>query len=382
MKSNTPSKIKVPFFSHLISRDDKNAVADALNSKLLTDGPILRKFEDEFARFTNSRYAIGTSNATSSLYLALKSIGIKKGDEVIVPNITFVATANSVLQTGATPILADVDYDTMNISHHEIIKKVTSRTKAIIPVHFAGRPCNMDEILKISRKHKLKIIEDCAHAIGTKYKEKHVGNFGDIGCFSFYPTKNITTIEGGMVITNSKRIAEYIRASRNHGINRNLMQRYSKGRPWEYDVKEFGHNFRLDEIRSALGISQLKRIEQINKRRRVIYEFYNKNLSDIQGFILPSESSIETNSYHLYVTKVTERCKKTRDQLYEELLRYGIQTTVHYKPLNYFTIFKNNKGKFDISKLLYKQVLSLPFYPNISKSQLHYVVDSIHDILS
>jgi len=381
--SDTLSKIKVPFFSHLISRSDKNAIINALNSNLLTDGPILRKFEAEFAKFTDSNYAVGTSNATTSLHLALKSIGIKKGDEVIVPNITFIATANAVLQAGATPILADVEYDTMNISGHEILKKITSRTRAVIPVHFAGRPCNMDEIVEIGRKRDLKIIEDCAHAIGTKYRDKHVGNFGEIGCFSFYPTKNITTIEGGMIITNSKKIAEYIRTSRNHGINRNLVQRYSKGKPWEYDVRDFGYNFRLDEIRASLGISQLKRIDEINKRRKQIYDFYNKYLVDIKGMILPSEYNVETNSYHLYVIKITKQCKKTRDQVYRELLRHGIQTTVHYKPLNYFTMFKKNgKDRFDISRILYRQILSLPFYPSMSETQLNHVVKSLHKILS
>ena len=365
-------KVKVPFFSHSITNDDKKSISRALDSNLLTDGPILRQFEQKFAEFTDATHAVGTSNATSALYLALRSVGIREGDEVIIPNITFVATANAVLQTGAKPILADVDYETMNISHSEIIKKINKKTRAIIPVHLAGKSCDMETILKIAKRFRLKIIEDCAHAIGTKYKNKHVGTFGDVGCFSFYPTKNMTTIEGGMAITNSEKIAEYIRVARNHGINRNLMQRYSKKKPWEYDVKEVGYNFRLDEIRSALGLSQLKRIDHINKQRRQIYEFYNRHLRKISGIALPSDSNIETNSHHLYIIKITESCKISRDEMYEGLLKHGIQTTIHYKPLNHFTVLKkeSSKSSFPNSEILYKQCLSLPFYPGISKTQL------------
>ena len=376
------TKIRVPFFSHSITNDDKKSISRALDSNLLTDGPILRQFEQKFAEFTDATHAVGTSNATSALYLALRSVGIREGDEVIIPNITFVATANAVLQTGAKPILADVDYETMNISHSEIIKKINKKTRAIIPVHLAGKSCDMETILKIAKRFRLKIIEDCAHAIGTKYKNKHVGTFGDVGCFSFYPTKNITTIEGGMAITNSEKIAEYIRVARNHGINRNLMQRYSKRKPWEYDVKEVGYNFRLDEIRSALGLSQLKRIGRINKERRQIYEFYNMHLRKITGIALPSDSNTETNSHHLYIIKVTENCKITRDEMYEGLLKNGIQTTIHYKPLNHFTVLKkeSSKSSFPNSEILYKQCLSLPFYPGISKRQLEYVIDVIRKI--
>ena len=376
------TKIRVPFFSHSITNDDKKSISRALDSNLLTDGPILRQFEQKFAEFTDATHAVGTSNATSALYLALRSVGIREGDEVIIPNITFVATANAVLQTGAKPILADVDYETMNISHSEIIKKINKKTRAIIPVHLAGKSCDMETILKIAKRFRLKIIEDCAHAIGTKYKNKHVGTFGDVGCFSFYPTKNMTTIEGGMAITNSEKIAEYIRVARNHGINRNLMQRYSKKKPWEYDVKEVGYNFRLDEIRSALGLSQLKRIDHINKQRRQIYEFYNRHLRKIRGIALPSDSNIETNSHHLYIIKITESCKISRDEMYEGLLKHGIQTTIHYKPLNHFTVLKkeSSKSSFPNSEILYKQCLSLPFYPGISKTQLEYVIKTLHKL--
>ena len=196
-------KNNISFFKPWITKEDKKAVMDALDNSLLTDGPILREFENKFAKFTNAKYAIGVSNATSALFLSLKALGIGKGDEIIIPDITFVATANAVLQTGATPIFADVEKNSMNISTKSIIKNITSKTKGIIPVHFAGRVCDMKNISKIAKKNNIVVIEDCAHAIGARLNKKHVGTFGNVGCFSFYPTKNITTIEGGMIITNS-----------------------------------------------------------------------------------------------------------------------------------------------------------------------------------
>jgi len=243
----------VPFVVPNIELSDKRAIEKALKSNLLTDGPILRKFEKAFSKFTGSKYAIGVSNATSALHLSLKSLGIGKGDEVIIPNITFVATANVVLYTGATPVLVDVNNDDINISIKSIEKSITKKTKAIIPVHFAGKSCDMFSIQKLAKKYHLEIIEDCAHAIGTKFNKTHVGNFGKTGCFSFYPTKNLTTFEGGMVITNSKTIALKIRRMRNHGIDKSLKERFSDGYPWDFDVSELGYNFRLDEIRSSLG---------------------------------------------------------------------------------------------------------------------------------
>ena len=223
----------VPFFEPYLDAQDKSEISKALSSTYLTNGPKLDDFEQKFKKFTGSKFAVGVSNATSALHLSLKALDIKKGDEVIVPNLTFVATANSVLASGATPVIADVEEDTMNISPKSIMKNLSKKTKAIIPVHFAGVSCDMLSISKIAKKNSLKIIEDCAHGIGTFFGKKHVGNFGQVGCFSFYPTKNITTIEGGMIITNNKKIANFIKLSRNHGISRTLLDRYSSGFPWE-----------------------------------------------------------------------------------------------------------------------------------------------------
>ena len=269
-------KNSVPFFKPQLLEEDKKAILKSLNSSMLTNGPVVNEFEKKFAKFTKSKYAVAVSNATSALHLSLMSLDIGKGDEVIMPDLTFIATANSVLMTGATPVLADVTPDTFQISIDSIKKSITKKTKAILPVHLYGKSCDMNSIQKIAKKNNLKIIEDCAHAIGTKYKNKHVGTFGDTGCFSFYPSKNITTFEGGMIITNSKKLDENLRMGRNHGINRTLKDRYSSKYPWEYDIKQYGYNYRLDEIRSTLGINQLKRINKINNSRRNAFKYYCK----------------------------------------------------------------------------------------------------------
>lgn len=377
------SSIKVPFFAPWITRDDKKAVLGSLNAPLLTDGPKLREFEKAFCKFTGAKFAIGVSNATSALHLSLKALGIGKGDEVIVPDMTFVATANAVVHTGATPVLVDVEKDDMNISIESIERNLTSKTRAILPVHFAGKVCNIKEIMRIARSNKLLVIEDCAHAIGARFEGKHVGNFGNVGCFSFYPTKNITTIEGGMVITNSSKIAKYVMSARNHGITKSLSQRYSKGKPWEYDILESGYNFRLDEVRASLGLSQLKRIRKLNLMRRKAFQYYNSKLQKIDGIITPKLGEAEDNVFHLYIAKIQSR-KVTRDKMFKKLLQSGIRTSVHYKPLHEFSVFSDKVNKnenLNNSKSAYNEIISLPFYPNITKKQQNLVVNSINEIM-
>jgi len=371
------SNIKIPLFSPSITREDKKSIENILNNQILTGGPTLEKFEKMFAKFTGAKYAIGVSNATSALFLSLKSIGIKKDDEVIIPDMTFVATANAVIHAGGKPVLIDVNLDDMNISVEEIKKAITKKTKAILPVHFAGKACDMKKIKKIAKENNLYLIEDCAHAIGTFVNKKHVGTFGEAGCFSFYPTKNITTIEGGMIITNSKKIVEKIKNYRNHGITKTLSQRYSLGKPWEYDVVEPGYNFRLDEVRSGLGISQLKRIKKMNARRKSIFNYYNKNLSKINGIKIPIKAW-GTDSHHLYIIRVKKNFSLYRDQLFEKLSKEGISTTLHYKPLHLFSAYKKyKKANLKNSIQLFDEILSLPFFPDITKNQQNKVIKSI-----
>jgi dTDP-4-amino-4,6-dideoxygalactose transaminase len=371
--------IKVPFFIPQITREDKISMNKALDAPMLTDGPRLREFESLFAKFTGAKYAVGVSNATSALHLSLKAAGISKGDEVIIPDLTFVATANAVLLCDATPVLADVN-DDLNISVGSIKKSLTSRTKAILPVHMAGKAADMHIITKIARSNGLVLIEDCAHAIGARIGAKHVGTFGDAGCFSFYPTKNITTIEGGMVITNSRSIARYVMTARSHGITRTLSQRYAVGKPWDYDVIEPGYNYRLDEIRSTLGISQLKRIKDLNLARRRACEYYNSKLAKIKGVITPKITQKNDNAFHLYIIRIQKEYGLSRDELFKKLLKFGIRTSVHYKPLHEFTAYKK-KGKtltqLTNVKKIYREMISLPLYPHITKHEQDLVIECI-----
>ena len=372
--------IKVPFVLPEITNEDKRAILAALDQNLLTDGPKLKEFENKFAKFTGARYAIGVSNATAALQLSLKAIGIGKGDEVIVPDLTFVASINAILFTGATPVIVDIDKEDYNVSIDSIKKSLTKKTKAVMPVHFAGKSCKMREIQIIARKNKLKIIEDCAHAIGGKLNKKHVGTFGDTGCFSFYPTKNLTTFEGGMVITNSKKISESIKTLRNHGITKSYQDRFTKGKPWEYDVSIPGYNYRLDEIRAALGISQLKRITQNNLKRKKAALYYNSKLKNNKSVIIPKILKDEDQACHLYVLRFKKQGKFSRDDLFTKLLKNGIRSSVHYKPLHTFTAYKKNAKIFDNlinSKQIYKEIISLPLYPQITRKQQDLVLKNL-----
>ncbi len=380
MRNNS---IKIPFFLPYVDSKDITEIKKAASSVFLTNGPNLDAFEQKFKKFTKSKYAVGVSNATAALYLSLKALGIKKNDEVIIPDFTFAATANSVLQAGATPVLADIDEETLNISTESIVKNISRKTKAIIPVHLAGTSCDMQKIMKIARSNSLKVVEDCAHGIGTSYNKKHVGNFGNTGCFSFYPTKNLTTIEGGMVITNAKKIADFIQLARNHGMSRSLMSRYSSGKPWEYDIKDIGYNYRLDEIRSALGISQLQKLRTLNKKRLVAFLHYNKGLKNIPGLIIPNEKNFRNNSCHLYIIRITADAKISRDKLFYSLQKKGIGSSVHYKPLHEFTLFRKkgiSRNSLSVSKIIYKEILSLPMYPQLTRSSQDYVIKSIKNI--
>jgi dTDP-4-amino-4,6-dideoxygalactose transaminase len=244
----------------------------------------------------------------------------------------------------------------------------------------AGRAAEMHAITKIARSKGLVLIEDCAHAIGARVGSKHVGTFGDAGCFSFYPTKNITTIEGGMIITNSKPIARYVMTARSHGITRTLSQRYAAGKPWDYDVIEPGYNYRLDEIRSALGISQLKRLKDLNLARRRACEYYNSKLGKIRGIVTPEITQKNDNVFHLYIIRVQKEYGLPRDELFKKLLKSGIRSSVHYKPLHEFTAYRR-KGKIFAQltnvKRIYREIISLPMYPQITKREQDLVIECI-----
>ena len=363
------SKIKFPAYEPWISKEDKKIVNKALSQSMLTLGPQLEKFESDFCKYSNSKYAIAVSNCTAALHLSLMALGIKKNDEVIIPDLTFVADANAILACNAKPVITDINKENFFLSISNIKKNITKKTKAIIPVHIYGQVCNIDEILDVAKDNNLKVIEDCAHAVGTFHKSKHVGTLGSTGCFSFYPTKNITTAEGGMVITNSKQIAEKVRQLRSHGMTKSLQNRYSSEYPWIFDILQPGYNYRLDEIRAALGITQLKRIKKINDLRKKASMYYHKNLQNIPGIILPDMVNNRTHSYHLYTIRVTNPYKLSRNQLFKKLKNNGIRTTVYWMPIHKYTAYQKFAKKSNVinTTKIYDEILALPLFPNISK---------------
>ena len=373
------SKIKFPAYEPWISGDDKKIINKTLSQSMLTLGPQLEKFEADFCKYSKSKYAVAVSNCTAALHLSLMALGIGKDDEVIIPDLTFVADANAVLACNAKPVVADINKENFFLSISNVKKNITKKTKAIIPVHIYGQVCNIEEILDLARDYNLKVIEDCAHAVGTFHKSKHVGTLGNTGCFSFYPTKNITTAEGGMITTNSKKIAEKVRQLRSHGMTKSLKSRYSSEYPWVFDIVEPGYNYRLDEIRSALGITQLKRIKKINDLRKKASLYYHKNLQNIPGIILPDMVNDNTHSYHLYTIRVTKPFKLSRNQLYKKLKDNGIRTTVYWMPIHEYAAYRKFAKKSNIvnTAKIYNEILALPLFPNISKKHQDAVIKVI-----
>ena len=373
------SKIKFPAYEPWISGDDKKIINKTLSQSMLTLGPQLEKFEADFCKYSKSKYAIAVSNCTAALHLSLMALGIRKDDEVIIPDLTFVADANAVLACNAKPVVADINKENFFLSISNVKKNITKKTKAIIPVHIYGQVCNIEEILDLAKDHNLKVVEDCAHAVGTFHKSKHVGTLGNTGCFSFYPTKNITTAEGGMVTTNSKKIAEKVRQLRSHGMTKSLKSRYSSEYPWVFDIIEPGYNYRLDEIRSALGVTQLKRIKKINELRKKASLYYHKNLQNIPGIILPDMVNDKTHSYHLYTIRVAKPFKLSRNQLYKKLKDKGIRTTVYWMPIHEYAAYRKFAKKSNVvnTAKIYDEILALPLFPNISKKHQDAVIKVI-----
>ncbi len=375
--------MKIPYFKPWISSEDKKSILDTLNQRWLTNGPKLKKFEKDFSRFIETKFSIGVGSATHALHLAVRSMGIGPGDEVIVPTFTFAATLNSVLYSGAKPILVDVEPSTFTIAIKEIEKKITKKTKAIIPVHYGGQSCDMKEILKIARKHNLGIIEDCAHSLGSRYEKKYCGTFGKVGCFSFYPTKIITTGEGGMVSTNDTKIFKKISLLKSHSMSVSVVDRESKAK-WKYDITDLGYNYRLDEIRASLGISQLSRIKKINQMRINIAQKYNDLLSDIEGLAIPKVKDDRNHIYHLYTVKIGNTFPITRNNLFTLLNENGIGTSVQYYPLHLMSFYKKllspKKSKFPVANILKDQVLCLPIFPQMSDKQIRFLSSILHKV--
>ena len=372
---------KVPLSDIDIENDEIEAVTEVLRSKWLSMGPVTQRFEEESATYLRVKYAFGLSSGTAALHIALKVLGIREGDEVIVPSLTFVATANSVLYCGAKPVFADItSLDNLNISPEDILEKITNKTKAITVVHYAGYPCDMNAIMEIAEDHNLRVIEDAAHAPGAEYKGRKCGAIGDVGCLSFFANKNLVTGEGGMVVTNDDALAEKIGIMRSHGMTTLTWDRH-KGHAHSYDVIDVGFNYRINEMASALGLVQLKKLDGNNEKRRRIVEEYRKRLKNISGISVPFENYKENSSCHIFPILLAEDI--SRNEFVDKMKEDGIQTSIHYPPIHLFTYYRKmfgfREGMLPKTEVVGKHEVTLPLYPMMNEKDIEYIVESISE---
>lgn len=376
----------IPLAKPFIEDDDINEVVTTLKTGWLSTGPKTNNFEEEFKKYIGCKNAIAVNSCTSALHLSLVSAGIKDNDEVITTPFTFVATSEVILYQRAKPVFIDIHPDTLNINEELIEEKITENTKAIIPVHYGGHPCEMDKITKIAKKYSLKIIEDAAHAISAEYNNTKIGKISDFTCFSFYATKNLTTGEGGMITTENNDHAEQLKILRLHGISQNAWNRYNKDGSWKYDVLEKGYKYNLPDICSALGLSQLKKIEKINKLRKDIFEKYNDAFEKINEIEIPKVKKNVKHAHHLYPIIINQdKLKITRDQIIEELKSKNIGASVHFIPLHEQTFYKKKfnfkDSDFPIAHRVGNTILSLPFYPSLKEDEINHIIDTIKKII-
>lgn len=419
----------IPYGKQLIDEEDIQAVIEVLRSDWLTTGPKVDEFEKAFAELVGAKYAVAVSSGTAALHAAMFAIGIKPGDEVIVPPMTFAATVNCVVYQGGTPVFADVDPDTLLIDSKEVEKRINPRTKAIIAVDYAGQPCNYNELLSITTNYKIPLIADSCHALGALYKGRPLGSIADLTVFSFHPVKHITTGEGGMITTNNEEYAKRLRIFRNHGITTDHRQREQQG-SWFYEMVELGYNYRITDIQCALGLTQLKKLPHFLKRRWKIAATYNEAFKNLPGIkplglrsdilapdkcislasfpfnishftfphspsspsssathspssVLHHPSSISsTHAYHLYVVRVQEDIMgRGRDEIFRTLRDAGIGVNVHYIPVHLHPFYRNRvntqPGLCPVAEKVYKEIISLPMYPGLKDDELEYIIQTI-----
>lgn len=370
----------IPYGKQTIEQDDIQAVVDVLKSDFLTTGPQIAEFEQTVADYVGAKYAVAISNGTSALHAACFAAGIRPGDEVITTPLTFAASANCVLYCGGTPVFADVDPKTYNIDPEDIRRKITDRTKAIIAVHLAGQPCDMDAIHSIAREYGLIVIEDGAHALGSVYKGKKVGSLSDMTTFSFHPVKPITTGEGGMIATDNEDFYKKMVLFRSHGITRDDSIMTRNDGPWFYQQFDLGYNYRITDIQCALGCSQMKKLDRFLARRKEIVARYNEAFADCDNIITPYQLSDTESGWHLYIVQV-KNCD--RRQVFENMCEKGIGVNVHYIPV-YMHPYYQEHGYENVhcanAEEIYSHIISLPLYPGLTFEQQDYVIDTLKSL--
>jgi len=364
---------KIPLARPWITDEDRAAVENVLKTDELSLGPKMEEFENSFKTYVGKKHAIAVNSGTSGLHLCIRALGIKDGDEVITTPFSFISSANCIVFEGAKPVFVDIDEKTLNIDPDKIEEAITPKTKAILLVHVFGQPCDMDSIMEIAEKHNLPVIEDACEAIGAEYKGKKVGNFGKLSVFAFYPNKQITTGEGGMVVTDDEQLAKKIKCLRNQGR--------STSTKW-LDHEEIGYNYRLSEMSCALGASQLKRVDEILEKRSKIALQYNEFLKDIDGVEIPCVDKNVKMSWFVYVVKVDA---ELRDTIMKELIKLGIAAKPYFQPIHlqaaYKRIFKYEEGAFPVCETTSKKVISIPFYTLLKREEVERVCTTLKEII-
>lgn len=367
-----------------LGQEEIDEVVDTLKSEWITTGPKTRRFADEFTRYVEAEAALPLNSCTAGLHVALVTAGIGPGDEVITTPMTFAASANVIEHVGAKPVFVDVEPDTLNIDPAKVREAITSKTRAILPVHYTGHPVEMDTIMAIANEHKLQVIEDAAHALPAKYKGRLIGSFGNPTAYSFYATKNLTTAEGGM-LTGKPEFIEKARVVGLHGMSRDAWQRYGKGGTWFYEVVLPGFKYNMTDIQAAIGLVQLKRLAQFQTRRRQVAQTYNDAFSALDCLQIPVVRQEVEHAWHLYVLRLNlEYLSITRNQFIEELNQRNIGTSVHFIPVHIHPYYRDKYGinpeDLPIAFENYQRLVSLPLHPGLTDEDVEDVVSAVLDV--
>lgn len=370
-----------------ISEQEINNVVKVLRSGWLTMGPRVIEFEDQFKKYVGSGAAIAVNSCTGGLHITLSALGIGRGDEVITSPFTFTATANVIVLLGAKPIFSDILPDTFNINPSEVKKHITKRTKLLLPIHFGGQPCDMDELLEISKARRILMVEDAAHAFGAVYHDKKIGTISDATVFSFYATKNITTGEGGMITTDNTTLADSLRILRLHGISKDAWKRYGKNGSWYYEVEQAGFKYNMTDIQAALGIGQLKNAQNMQQKRSLYAKYLSKKLCYITEISLPYENKEIIHAWHLFpILLDLKRLRIDRSKFIDAMKAENIGTSVHFIPLHLHPFYRKKYGfkygDFPIAENIYERTVSLPLYPSMKYSDLDDIVEAIEKIVN
>jgi len=376
----------LPYGKHVIEEDDIQVVVETLRSDWLTTGPKVPEFEEAVAAFVGARYAVSFSSGTAALHAAAFAAGLQPGDEAVTTPLTFAATANCILYQGATPVFADIEPETLNIDPVELSTRISTRSKAILPVDYAGHPAALDEILQLGERHGLVVIEDACHALGALSKNRRVGSIAHMTIFSFHPVKHITCGEGGMVTTDNPEFAEKLRRFRNHGIDSEARERQAANR-WLYKMVLLGFNYRLSDMGCALGLQQLTKLEANLARRQQIAECYGQALEDVPGIRLPVERSEATSAWHLYPVRLNlNKLSADREQIFQALRAENIGVNVHYIPVHLHPYYRDRfgyeGGEFPVAENAYERLISLPIFHGMSDQDVQDVVTAVRKVMT